>query len=592
MNGPLRAPRHLGQFAGWRAGFIFAAMSLRLLPRLGLASWLPWLCLGLLLLNAGCRHTPGTRDASGRIAPQAESREPDPKQVEAQAHYMTGIIHEQNQSPDEAAKAFTLAATAQPGDSALILDVSERLLASQKVTEALDVLALAARQPSVSGHVLARLASVQAGAGRTNEAVATARRALTTTPESPEATRTLFLLLMRAKQFPDARALADRAFAQTNLTPEVLAGLSEMYLVLGQVHPTERDACRTNALTALTRAAALNPTDPDLRNKIADGFFLLGQPDRAAQIYLDLLKQYPDNEVVRTSVRAKLIETFLRGKDRSQAVEQLEQVLRDNPGNAQAYFVLGGIFLEQRAWEQAADRFAKAVLFNPDLEPAYYDLALAQINTDDAGDALRTLAKARARFGDTFSLEFISGLAETTRTNYTAALKHLTAAEVIAGASDQQRLSEAFFYQLGAVHERLGNFPQAAQALERAITLAPDFAEAMNYLGYMWAERGEHLERAHELLIKAVEIQPKNPAYLDSLAWVLFKLGRPAEALPHMEQSIALNEKPDPTLYDHLGDIQAALGQAAAARVAWQRALALDPTNEKLRQKLDAPPAN
>ena len=540
----------------------------------------------LLLLETGCRHAPTTEGAALAGAAPPAAAEPDAQAIEAQTRYMAGVIHEVNHEEEAALKEFSQAAAAQPSDDTLVLEVAGRLLAARKTDEALQVLTLAAGQPDVSGEVLARLGSVQAGMGRTNEAVATTRRALAVTPGAIEASRTLFLLLAREKRFDEARAVLDRAIAQTNLPPEFLVGLSEMCLALGQAQPERRDESRTNALRALDRALAEAPADPDLRNKLADGFFLLGQPEKASQIYLDLLKQYPDNEVVRTSVRAKLIATYLRGQDRSQAAEQLQQILRDNPGNAQAYFLLGGLAFEQRDWTKAEDLFGKAVLFSPGFEPAYYDLALAQINADDPTAALRTLAKARDKFGETFSAGFIAGLAEVFQSNYVAAVKHFTSAEIIAGATDKQRLSEALFFQLGAAHERLGNYEQAARYFEQAIEVAPDFAEAMNYLGYMWAERGENLDRARTLLEKAVQLQPKNPAYLDSLAWVLFKLGKPAEALPHMEKSIALTEKPDPTLYDHLGDIQAALGQPGKARAAWLRALELDPGNEKLQQKL------
>jgi tetratricopeptide (TPR) repeat protein len=534
----------------------------------------------------GCRHRPTSTSEPAAVAAPAELPPLDSRTVEAQARYMSAVISRFKGDDEAALKEFSEAASAQPADNALALEVSAKLLSARKLDVALEVLTRTAAQPGVSGDVLARLASVQATSGRTNEAVATARRALTSRPGSPEATRTLFLLLAREKNFEAARGVVDRAFAQTNLPPEFLVGLSEMYVALGQAQSAQRDASRTNALDALRRALATKPSNPDLRNKIADGFFLLGEPEQASQIYLDLLKQYPDNEVVRTSVRAKLIETYLRGKDRSQAVEQLEATIRDNPGNAQAYFVLGDILSEQHDWEKAADHYGKAVLFNPAFEPAYYALALAQINTDDLVGALRTLAKAKERFGETFSFEFVSGMAETTRSNYTAAIKHLTAAEIMAGATDPERLNERLFFQLGAVHERVRNYDQAAKYFERAIAAEPEFAEAMNYLGYMWAERGENLERAHQLLTKALSLQPDNPAYLDSLAWVLFKQGKPAEALPHMEKSIALTEKPDPTLYDHLGDIQSALGQPAKARAAWQRAAELDPGNEQIRAKL------
>lgn len=521
----------------------------------------------------------------------------DPNQVEAQARFMSAVIEDMQDREPKALQEYAEAAKLLPADNDLALEVSGRLLASRKTEEALEVLARAAARPGVSGDVLGRLSVVQASLGHTNEALVTARRALSVLPSSTEAARALFLLLMREKRYTDAALALDQALAQTNLPAEHLVALFEMSMLLSQVASAHREPARTNALVALDRAMALHPGDPDLRNKVGDGYVLLGQPEKASQIYLDLLRQYPENEVVRTSVRAKLIDTYLRGKDRSQATEHLEQMVRDNPGNAQVYFILGGIAIEKRQWEKAVDRFGKAILFQPDLEPAYYDLALAQVNTDDPVAALRTLSKARDRFGENFSLEFMSGLAELVSSNYTAAIKYFTSAEVIARATDTNRLTETLYFQLGAAHERAGAFEKAGRYFELALEIAPDSAETMNYLGYMWAERGEHLDRAHTLLRQAVKLQPKNPAYLDSLAWVLHKQGKPAEALPFMTQAIELTEKPDPTLYDHLGDIQAALDQTDKARAAWQRALELDPKNQQIQRKLsgeapaDAPPA-
>jgi len=125
--------------------------------------------------------------------------------------------------------------------------------------------------------------------------------------------------------------------------------------------------------------------------------------------------------------------------------------------------------------------------------------------------------------------------------------------------------------------------------LQKALELNPDFPEAANHLGYMWAERGENLDQARALIEKAVKAEPESEAYLDSLAWVLFKQGKPGEALPHMLKAVAISEKensPDATLYDHLGDIQAALGHSALARDAWSKALKLE-ENKEIQHKLE-----
>src|SRR5437667_2867960 len=102
----------------------------------------------------------------------------------------------------------------------------------------------------------------------------------------------------------------------------------------------------------------------------------------------------------------------------------------------------------------------------------------------------------------------------------------------------------------------------------------------------MWAAHGLHLAKARELIEKALKLEPKNAAYLDSLGWVLFKLDDPRRALDYVLRAVELSEAPDATLYDHLGDIYAALNQADKAHEAWQKSLTVEP-NEQVRKKVE-----
>jgi tetratricopeptide (TPR) repeat protein len=179
-----------------------------------------------------------------------------------------------------------------------------------------------------------------------------------------------------------------------------------------------------------------------------------------------------------------------------------------------------------------------------------------------------------------------TGLAYGRNKDYKQAIEHYTAAEVIAKATDPSRLDDQFYFQLGATYERMGDYTQASQYFEKCLQLAPDSAEAQNYLGYMWAEHDTKLDKARELIEKAVKAEPKNAAYLDSLGWVLFKLHQTKEALGYTLQAVQLSEEPDATLYDHLGDIYAALNEPEKAREAWTKSLAVEP-NEQIRRKLE-----
>ncbi|MDX1945456.1 MAG: tetratricopeptide repeat protein [Pirellulaceae bacterium] len=118
-----------------------------------------------------------------------------------------------------------------------------------------------------------------------------------------------------------------------------------------------------------------------------------------------------------------------------------------------------------------------------------------------------------------------------------------------------------------------GDFPSAVEWLEQILDEFPDDPGAGNDLGYLWAERGQHLARSLALIQRAVAAEPENVAYRDSLGWVLFQLGRHAEAERELAQA-ASSADADGVILDHWGDALAKLGRSAEARAAWERAAA------------------
>ena len=142
-------------------------------------------------------------------------------------------------------------------------------------------------------------------------------------------------------------------------------------------------------------------------------------------------------------------------------------------------------------------------------------------------------------------------------------------------------------FNLAAAYERLGQFEDSEREFKRVIKQTPDNALALNYLGYMYADRGIKLDEALEMIKKAVSLDPQNGAYLDSYAWVLYRLGRFEEALAQMKEALKYDQE-DAVLFDHQGDIYAALTSYDLARESWAKALELDPDNEDIKAKLDS----
>ena len=127
----------------------------------------------------------------------------------------------------------------------------------------------------------------------------------------------------------------------------------------------------------------------------------------------------------------------------------------------------------------------------------------------------------------------------------------------------------------------LDRFEDADRELRAAFRLNPDHARALNFLGYSLAERKVRLEEALEMIERALELDEWNGAYLDSLGWVYYQLGRHAAAREPLER--AARELPrDPTVLEHLGDLYLTLGEREKALTVWGRALEADPADPDL----------
>jgi tetratricopeptide (TPR) repeat protein len=510
------------------------------------------------------------------------------KRSEALARFATGITYELSDQSDLATQQFYLAAVADPANEALALDLSRRFLQKKQPEKAIELLSKTASLPQASGTVFSWLARAYLAAGKTNLAMSSSQSAVKKSPQLISGYQTLTALFLQAGQSGEAIKLLNNAARMTNSDALFLIGLGELYGNVQRDQPKEADATKQRGLDVLNRAAALKPANPNVRQKLADSFAQLGDVKTAAEIYLQLLGEFRDAPLMRDALREKLANLYLRGSDKTKAAEQLEAIVRDSPTRyPEAWHFLGSLAYDAKEYAKATEYFNRALLVNPEAEQTYYDLAGMQVSIDQGGEALKTLEKARAKFPNSFTVEFFTGLAFARLKNYPEAMKHFTTAEVIGNASESKKLNHLFYFQVGATLERNQDFAQAEKYFEKCLALAPDFGDALNYLGFMWADRGENLERAREMIEKAVKLEPKNAAYIDSLGWVLFKLNQYEPALENLLKAVELSEEADAVLYDHIGDVYHALKQNEKAREAWRKSLTIEPS-EKIQKKLQA----
>jgi tetratricopeptide (TPR) repeat protein len=149
----------------------------------------------------------------------------------------------------------------------------------------------------------------------------------------------------------------------------------------------------------------------------------------------------------------------------------------------------------------------------------------------------------------------------------------------------------------GTIQAEAGRKVLSEKDVAAALVIAPDQPELLNYLGYMWIDRGDNLPKALEMVKKAVALQPRSGAIIDSLGWGYYRMGDYGLAVTTLERAVLL-EPADPDVNDHLGDAYWKVGRKIEAQFQWARVLTLDSSDEakakaqaKLKNGLDAVPA-
>jgi tetratricopeptide (TPR) repeat protein len=158
-----------------------------------------------------------------------------------------------------------------------------------------------------------------------------------------------------------------------------------------------------------------------------------------------------------------------------------------------------------------------------------------------------------------------------------------------AEAADAEVVNARFYFDYGAAADQAGLYDKAADLLKKSIALDPaNAAEAYNYVGYMWAEHNMHLDEAEEMLAHALELDPNNGAYLDSLGWIHFRKGKYDVALNDLLRATQNLSHDDPVVFEHVGDTCAKLNRIPQALEYWQKAMVLNPGNKTLAEKIES----
>jgi tetratricopeptide (TPR) repeat protein len=489
--------------------------------------------------------------------------------------------------PAQSEKHNRRALDLDPGNIAVAEQLATAHLSREEVPEALAVLKDTLSKNPQSANIALRIASIYVVKLRKFDAAERfTRQALRIAPDSIDPYQTLYSIYRANGRTGEAAAILDQAaLRKDNKDPEFWAGLGD----LRELHDRGKSADPASSVTApalsyYRRAAELGRNDAAVLLRAHNYFFAYGHLEDAVSSAQRLLILQPSDTLTRERLAFAL--NALGRQD--EALAELEKVVSDNPASLAAYREHGRILLERGDYAGALQKFEKALLLN-DEDPRLY-LQLVELCIKDGNNerAVWWLSQARGKFTRLPELPYYEGQVLGQLKRWKEALLAFDMAADLAAKYQPSFFSAEFHFQHGVAAERAGEHPQAEKHLGACLALDGSYAPALNYLGYMWAEKGENLAQAEQFIRHALEQEPDNAAYLDSLGWVLYRQGRYQEALPPLQQASASEEGNDPTVHEHLGDLYEKLGRRSDAVAAWETAAKFNGASAELPAKLQA----
>lgn len=522
----------------------------------------------------------GPDDSLVRAAdlPQAAER-----RASAMAHVAAGYLAT-DVDPDQALQHNLRALELDLSNESLAREVSASLLQRGDVPEALAVLKDSLTRNPDSAMLALRIAGIYALTLRKLEpAERYARQALDADPDRIECYQMLYTVQRAAGRSHEAAALLDLASKRTNENAEFWAGLGDLCLrhFLGGGENT--GALQAAALAHYRRAAGLARQDPEVLGRALNYFFAGGHFDDAVAAAQRLLVLDPSD----TSAREKLALALVAKGTDDEALTELARVESDNPASFLAYRAHGDLLLKRGDHAGAVGKYEMALALQDGDPRLYLELADVCIKAENFDRAVHWLVEARNKFDRLPEFPFYEGQVLGHLGRWREALNAYDMAESLAQLYQPSFLTADFHFQHGVAAERAGAGDEATRHFESCLKLDGNYAAALNYVGYMWAERGENLAQAEQYIRRALAEEPDNPAFLDSLGWVCHQQGRYHEALAPLERAVQLSPAPDPTIEEHLGDVLEKLGRRSDAIKAWERAAARNGASPQLAAKLE-----
>jgi tetratricopeptide (TPR) repeat protein len=548
----------------------------------------------MVCLSFGCASTV-SRSAAGsngetrtrtlsEVPPSLTLTADQERHAEALARYASGVSLEWSEGLDAAMPEYAKSFELDPHHVALGTRLAQVYLGRKDYTNAVSLLETAIKANPNAAELWFWLGITYQGCEQSQKALSAFRQTLKLNPKYSDGMRELLKIYLVQGPTSEAVAVLDHAWRQQSKDAGYWMSVGDLYtLALKQKPSLAGQVDRARIVQCYQNALALSPRDPEILWRLAGVYLDANDLNMAADMLSKFLALRPDAPLVREHLAL----TYIQAGEKEKAITVLEEIIKRDPLRFEAYNALGDLYDDLNKEERAISNYQQSLVLNPNQFEVYVRIVFAQLRLKKSDDALQTLGIVKEKFPARYQILYLYGLTYSDQKQYSRAVESFADAEALAReSSEETKPNSAFYFSYGAACERAGDTDKAMGLFQKSIELDPENHAALNYLGYMWADRGIHLDEALKLIKEAVALDPNSGAYIDSLGWVLYKLGRYEEALPQLRRAAELI-KDDSVVYDHLAELLIKLGKQDEAIAQWRRAHEIEPDNKEIIEKLD-----
>ena len=558
----------------------------------------------LLVAPQGMAQTRAGEKPEGK-APPASSQSGE-LSAEVMYRLLVGDIALQRGDPALAARAYYEVAK-DVRDPRFARRATEIALAARQRTLALDAATLWVELDPSADRAKQVVAALKAGGDfRANDLKGELERALADASKDGPRLGEAFLELNRALASEQDKA-ATLKLVQALAQPYPNNAEAQFAIALAAYNTGLSDfESSTIALQSVDRALSLKP---GFEQAILLKVEILGKQsmDRAAEYLVEVLRTAPDAKPLQSA----LVQVRIQQKRYGEASTILQKLLEKDPGNHEYEFGIAMLAMQTKDWAKAErmletlnkigygdDGVVESYLAQIAEETGRYELALERYKAVPDGERgwfarlraasmlgkLNRVEEGRAYLADLEAVtrEQTIQVQQATAQLYRDANNYKAAYEILEKALVEYPDDPDLLYDAAMIAEKLDRIDIVEARLKRVVELKPASAHALNALGYTLVDRTNRVDEGYALIQRALALAPDDPFILDSVGWAQYRLGKLDEAEKYLRQ--AMEQRPDPEIAAHLGEVLWRKGEHEKARAVWKAQLDSNPDNAVLRE--------